>query len=136
VREQLRNLSAERLRGEAVKIAYGIHAQNPASLWEVIPWTWLADWFAPIQDLLQRYNGVLPLVIDNLCVMTTTETQFRFKLSDHPWVRWKPDEFRRTTKERSVQAPDGTLPDLYGGPKSFLDLNQVGILLSLLSKYA
>lgn len=71
--------------------------------WELLPWSWLADWFMHIQDQMARFvkNGWL-LRCTSLCYMRTTEVHEYFALKPvEAWVKVKGQNLlHRTVKER------------------------------------
>jgi hypothetical protein len=116
----------------ASKVAFGLHSRNPATLWEVLPWSWFVDWIIPVQELLNTYGGLLPVYPRNVNVMTKTQTDFVFRNMDSNayWQMDVPASYRRETKERVVLAPDGSLPQIAGGHPT-IDLHRLGILASI-----
>ncbi|UJQ85296.1 MAG: putative maturation protein [Alehxovirus faecivivens] len=52
----------------AVRLVYGLDL-SPSSVWEALPWTWLADWFGNVGDYLVRFNNLVPLVASTPCIM-------------------------------------------------------------------
>lgn len=120
----------------AMRQAYGLHFQNPSALWEIIPWSWLVDWFIPFQKLLDTYNNFVPFEIKNLCVMTKATTRFTFGSVDHDFLSWDgPGSMVRTTLRREVLPYDyewtGELPILHDVGLPIWSNRQVGILASI-----
>lgn len=115
----------------AKKAAFGLTLSNPSSYWEVTPWSWLVDWFLPIQDLLDTYQNVIPVDIAAVNVMTRRTTLVTFLETDHPWLVANPRfTIKRETLERRVLAPDGTLPQIAAG-RPILDARKLGLLASI-----
>lgn len=116
----------------AMRSAFGLHAQNPAALWEIIPWSWFIDWFIPMQELLSTYNNFVPVKVQNLCVMTNQVTDFSFGATNFDWLNLDaPTRFRRVTKGRQVLSPEGELPILHKVGVQLLGPRQLGILGSI-----
>jgi hypothetical protein len=114
----------------SINATYGLYWRNPAALWEVLPWSWLVDWFVPIQDLLEQYQGLVPVEAVAVCVMTQSTTTVTFGQTYHDELVVRPTTLKRITKERRVLAPDGSLPYIEGaGP--MIDLRRLGILVSI-----
>jgi len=40
--------------------------------WELLPWSWLADWYLGLGTVLQANNSSLPVTSSNICVMRTS----------------------------------------------------------------
>nr|UJQ85050.1 MAG: putative maturation protein [Leviviridae sp.] len=47
---------------------------TPATLWEAMPWSWLADWFGSMGDYLGAHRNTVPAGHQNGNVMTQTDT--------------------------------------------------------------
>lgn len=48
-------------KSKAFRSVFGLGA-HPAALWELIPWSWLVDWFSHIQDILEvMYYRPIPV---------------------------------------------------------------------------
>lgn len=63
---------------KAHQIASGMTDEGTmAGLWDVIPWTWLTDWFGNVGDYLLRYSNTVPAYPTEACVMTRTLTKSR-----------------------------------------------------------
>ena len=103
-----------------------------ATLWELTPWSWFADWFFRIGDFIAATNNTLGLVLGRVCVMRTSigRTFYEVDSSTFPsWVTlngtWH-SYFER--KERHPTFPIIPLPFL-GLP--ILNNGQLSILASL-----
>jgi hypothetical protein len=100
-----------------------------STAWELMPWSWLADWFGNIGDYLESKRSVVPVNpgVPRICTtVTTTElwvatsTNFGFPPGSLPVT------LRETSKARKLQSaalPSAFLP--------LLTQRQVGILASL-----
>lgn len=42
---------------------------SAATIWNMIPWTWLIDYFVNVSDFLDANRGTLPFKIKSLCIM-------------------------------------------------------------------
>lgn len=130
-RERFSRYSTEEKVWKSIQAEFGLHWRNPAALWEVLPWSWLIDWFIPITDILQQYNNVIPVEPLNVCVMTETATTFSFEQEPHSkFVVALPDILQRITKERVVLSPEGYLPAIPPG-RPIVDARKLGILASI-----
>lgn len=103
-----------------------------ATLWELVPWSWFADWFFRIGDFIAATNNTLGLRWGRICVMRTSigRTSYDVDYSTKPsWVTlngtWH-SYFER--KERHPTYPIIPLPFL-GLP--ILNYGQLSILAAL-----
>ena len=98
-------------------------------LWNVLPWTWLIDWFLPVGDFLLQHSNTVPAVPVHMNVMRTTisETQATrtFRSGDAAWLQGGDGSMKFTTLERSQSssALPSSLP--------FVGLKRLSILSSL-----
>nr|UOL48982.1 MAG: putative maturation protein [Leviviridae sp.] len=128
----------------AVRSLLGLYFTNPATLWEVLPFSWLIDWFVPFQKMLEKYSNIIPLEARESCICTRTTTKFHGQLDGtlgqaYPDVNpdiilevSNPLEWSgvRCTKERVASNDPATLPSLPVGT-SILSTRQWTILLAI-----
>lgn len=137
VRDELSKLSFEQSKIAAIRSLTGLYANNPAALWELLPWSWLVDWVVPFQLMLERYSNIYPLIPQRVCIMTTRSTDFviNWTLQDASMGSMGPGVIRgnHTTKERAVSNEPNHLPNVSSG-KPILDLRRIGILASLIAQ--
>jgi hypothetical protein len=105
-----------------------------ATLWELTPWSWFADWFFRIGDFIAATNNTLGLRWGRICVMRTSigRTTYEIDRSTYPdWVTlngtWH-SYFER--KERHPTFPIIPLPFL---SLPILNSGQLSILAALAS---
>jgi hypothetical protein len=61
------------LEAFAAQLALGYTSHEAAAvLWEITPWSWLADWFANFDDIIAATNNALPCTWGRICVMRTS----------------------------------------------------------------
>jgi hypothetical protein len=72
--------------------------------WDVIPWTWLTDWFVDVGSYMGAHSNFVPATASHCCVMRKTETATYIKPlpSTSAWVSFEPCSCYVTTKERNV----------------------------------
>lgn len=70
--------SNEALEIEMRRIAGGATIGGSAvTFWELVPWSWLADWFLDIQGFLGTIESI-PLEQSGICIMRTTTSKSRY----------------------------------------------------------
>jgi hypothetical protein len=69
------------LRKLARKAVFGLDIQA-VDAWNLIPWTWLIDWFSNAGDFLEAHANRVPCTATNVCIMTTTSTQASWTRTD------------------------------------------------------
>lgn len=72
-----------RSRREEINHLLGLHRSQAASLsrlWNMVPWTWLIDWFSSYGDWLQAIDGHWSYNVRDMCVMC--ETSFREEVTN------------------------------------------------------
>ncbi|UJQ85164.1 MAG: putative maturation protein [Boaesivirus pseudofaecivicinum] len=73
--------SNDKLRALARKAIFGLSA-DPGAIsavtWNLIPWSWLVDWFTNAGDFLEAHNNTVPAVPYNACIMKHVIAEARF----------------------------------------------------------
>jgi len=58
--------------------------------WELLPWSWFADWFLNLQSVIQGANNTIPMTWSNLCLMRTLTSKTVYSVRTGPpsdtWV--------------------------------------------------
>jgi len=76
--------SAER-RMMIRNIIAGSHTSQLASnYWNIIPWSWLADWLGNIGDVIQASNNSVGFILEPICVMTHFQTSVDYEITVIP----------------------------------------------------
>lgn len=72
----------------AEKLVYGISDfESFVTAWELIPWSWLTDWFTGMQDLILAHNNTVGATAIEVCYMATTSSRTTWSNISHPgWV--------------------------------------------------
>jgi len=95
----------------ATRLAFGINSAGAlAALWEIMPWSWLVDWFLGISTVMSATNNTLPLRWSRICIMRTREaiaTVVPYRTDpDSSWCTFTgKHEQKSTWKERRVGQP-------------------------------
>jgi hypothetical protein len=70
-------------RNEARRLVGGINPYGAVeTAWELLPWSWLIDWFTNIGDYIGSRNNSVPAVHSNVCIMRNFETEHRVSRTD------------------------------------------------------
>lgn len=78
-----------------------------STLWEILPWSWLVDWFLKIGTVIQALNNTIPFTYANVCLMRTTISKLRYELkTSGTWstINGMP-RLDQTRKQRWLSAP-------------------------------
>lgn len=65
---------AAELRSLTRDIILGLSV-NPSTVWNMIPWSWLIDYFANIGDIMLAYRGGIRFATTRMCVMCTSKIE-------------------------------------------------------------
>nr|UJQ84939.1 MAG: putative maturation protein [Leviviridae sp.] len=94
--------------------------------WDVLPWTWMVDWFGNIGDWLTQSSSTVPAAPVSCCIMRTKTTVHQHSITAAPkWVVDGGGVGIFTTKSRSLAS--GTL----SASLPTLDANRLSILSAL-----
>jgi hypothetical protein len=127
---QLPSLGFAPLKNLAGRLATGLTSHEAlATAWELTPWSWLADWFGNVGDVIAATNNSVGLTWSKIALMRRSFSRFSVKVNpalsdswpkiDSDWVvDW-------TRKERYpafpvIPFPTPTLPVLTGKHLSIL----------------
>jgi hypothetical protein len=121
----------EALEREIGRILYGFNLEGGiAMVWELIPWSWLVDWFIDVQGFLGTVNTI-GLAQDGICIMRTISSKSRYVLDTSPQTVYNVDfEIKGQYYELGIRkerypnaitgAPTASIPALGAGQWSIL----------------
>lgn len=124
-------LSNSALRRQAIRAALGLTI-DPATAWELIPFSWLIDWCSSVGDYFQANRNIVGASYSNPRIMEhlRTEKFARFVSgSTSRGATFSDARFSRETKTRRVAVPasfSASLPILSGRQMSIL--GSIGVL--------
>jgi hypothetical protein len=113
----------------ARRISLGLHHGSiAAQVWEAIPWSWLIDWFANVQDFIEAQDNSIGHIVGPVHIMSTTRSTRSYEiLTQNDWVSLSSSPWMsRDQKERFL----GVSPSLTAS-LPFLNAGQLSILGSL-----
>lgn len=101
---------------------------SPSTAWNLVPWTWLVDWFTNTGDLVSLTQNAIPYKVSNLNVMARTEGRSTVVPTwTAPGLTGNQGKGYYIVKRRDVTAN----PKPWITFKPFIDGRQAGILGSL-----
>jgi len=109
-----------------------LEAPDPETVWELMPFSWLVDYFHDFGSFLAAHAGKGYATPKDICIMRETETILRCAPIENwgPGFSWTGGTLKRLTKYRKV-LPDGVPSSI---PMSFnLTDNQVSTVTALIS---
>lgn len=84
---------------------FGVGRLSAETAWNLIPWSFLVDYFADVSDVLRATDNVLPYKIKSICLMCKTEEKMVHKaIRPSSFVEWgtTDGEITAITKNRWV----------------------------------
>lgn len=97
-----------------------------ATAWELMPWSWLVDYFGNVGEYFNATRNIVGLVLSDVAVMRHTVTRVEFGGLNGSDFTFSAFSGRWETKTRKTSFVAPTLSS-----DNFLNSNQVGILASL-----
>jgi hypothetical protein len=128
--------SDEAMRKRARDLTFGLTSPSLAeAAWELVPWSWLIDWFAGVGETLAVLNNSLLLQLDSLCYMQHLRMIRSFRtLSKSGWVSLsRPGTFVKVEKSRKDIKPYVMSSPLFSSTP-VLSGRQMGILASVVTQ--
>lgn len=120
------------LRLLSTKAVLGLK-NDPASLWDFLPWSWLIDYFLNVGDYLRAHQGLTHMMVTRMCLMAKVEVNSSLvNIRESEGITTSPSVMLTTSKQRSVFS--NPTPFLY--PRPFLGARQIGNLASLVTAAA
>jgi len=118
---------AEMIR-QAKQVVLGLSLESTLKgAWDLIPWTWLIDWFTNVGDFALQYSNTIPARSSEACIMTRTDTTYQYHTTSLNRVGLNPSDgyVTNTVKKRFVgpSSLDVHLP--------FIGLSRLSILGAL-----
>jgi hypothetical protein len=98
---------------------------DQSTLWEAMPWSWLADWASNVGTFFKANRNIVPAVLSDVSVMRHTRTEYSWGGFSDGDTSVTPINAVRESKQRATSfvAPTAQIP--------FLNGVQMGILASL-----
>jgi hypothetical protein len=120
--------SVAAVREAAIRTVFGLEL-SPATLWELVPWSWLVDWFTNFGQLLSLTRGIVEYRQSNLNLMAKTTIEINHVLtSASAGIALSGNtKATRILKQRKASVPHA-FPALY---MPWLSYGQIGILGAL-----
>lgn len=119
---------------QAVRLAFDLEEVTAATLYELIPFSWLADYFIQLGPLLNAGRGNVKVTAHDICIMREYESRTKATVSSIPAgvSYFGAGTDIRVSKERDVvSVPTYPLPNL-----ALLNLGQMKVLLALAAKFS
>ncbi len=127
---------------DAVRALYGANV-TPEVLWNLLPWSWLVDWFANVGDVVHNLssNGLADLLMDYGYLMRRRSNETTYEFGQPGTIKFNPyanetgrdvsipsrrEIILEETKERVAASPYG-----FGVHLDSLSARQVAILTAL-----
>jgi hypothetical protein len=100
-----------------------------ASIWEVIPWSWLIDYFVDVSSFIDAYANSIPYEFKDMNIMWHEKLLVTGKVDSNTFsgLHWKKSEFLLEQKLRSVRYLSPVIPSA----QPFLTASHSAILVAL-----
>lgn len=107
---------------QAYRLVSGLTREGLAQgAWDLIPWTWITDWFFDVGTFMLQHSNTIPAVPTDVCIMTQTQTNVEWGPATTAFGSWT-GSATRIVKTRAVGSSGvtATLPHLDGSRLSIL----------------
>lgn len=113
----------------AVQQVFDVGPVDAKTIWDIIPWTWLIDYFVSVGDFLGSNTGRLLVEPADICIMRETETVQRIPV--------KSSASSGTYVVRAVEKRRKVVTNI-GGPQVFgtlLSMSELQVVAALFAKW-
>lgn len=96
---------------KAHQLTFGLTSQDALqALWQIMPWSWFADWFLHVSTIMDATNNTIPLTWGSICLMRTTSAIANVEpmssSTDLDWCRpMGPHQQSEVRKQRLLVSP-------------------------------
>lgn len=122
-------------RRKAFNMTFGINSfELLRTAWELMPWSWLVDWFGGIGDIISLHNQTVPAFHSDLCVMRHMRAKRVYTIIPGTWSQWiNVDRYPTETYDSKERVLDAALwfPALPSVNFPLLDSGKWSILSAL-----
>lgn len=110
--DAVRHLRGASVLNEARRLTFGLNTAGAvATVWNLIPWSWLIDWFASVNAMLNATNNSIGLYPEDVCLMRMTELVDVFRPTQvTPWVTVGGLERRRAVRKVRFVLSEPSVP--------------------------
>jgi hypothetical protein len=120
----------------AKRLTFGITTYEAlATAWELLPWSWMIDWFVGIGDTISAYNNTIPMTHSRICIMQYTKSESSWRAlgegASSTWIHHHGNMFKRHEELRRFANISPFLPFSVTTTVPFLDKGKWSILGAL-----
>lgn len=117
----------------AVAKVFDLESPDPQTVWELIPWSWLADYFVGLSSYFGAHLGEDIIEPYDICIVRRTITKYQFSPVSKPSsiTLSGSGQFGMTEYDRDV-VTRGSFPAVRTG---FLSRNQILIIAALIASF-
>lgn len=113
------------MRALAIKATLGLTV-DASTVWELLPWSWLADWFSNVGDYFAAHRNIVPATPTAVQVMRETRVE-----NTGPSKTWSDGQYNSGVTYRLVSKSRRLASGSLSAQLPFLDGRQLSILGSL-----
>lgn len=121
--------NSDAIQHEMRKLAFGFTTRNAiAAAWDLVPWSFVLDWFANVSDFIRVNDNHVPCTYFNCCIMRSQRTSTTVTaVQRSPWLSGGDGSLSTVTLERTVVSPGLSLHLPFMGAGRLSILGSLGV---------
>jgi hypothetical protein len=100
----LDSMDSEAMLDLARRLTLGLTGYEVLSAaWELLPWSWLIDWFFNFGSWIAAFNNTIPCTLTSLCYMRTTSSLTEYKITQKPsWLDITGEMYEKEVRKERI----------------------------------